>query len=230
MSKLLWLGEVRVLGASQVGLGAAQISDVSARTFIENAFKVVFGRAPTLLEAQFAQAVSRGESYYGQACYKNIPAGTTTCNTWNMGAVQCGLPPCSSSCFEATDHRGPEHGSTAYQACFRKYASPDEGFTHFIQVLYKQRPKVLATANVGDIANFSKTLRESHYFELALSKHIAAMTKNLQAITKARNEPMPSGGGSAGVAQGASAGAAIGLVALAAGAIYVLTKVVSRAA
>ncbi len=232
MSALIWHKPLRVvwLGTIEVGLGVS-LSHAQAREYIKKNFQVIFGRPPTLLEAQFAQAVSLGESYYGTACFKNKVTGEAICNTWNMGAVQCGqLPPCPANCFEATDSRGPEGGNKQYQACFRKYASPDEGFSHFLQVLYKQRPKVLIAANQGDIANFSKVLRESHYFELALDQHIKAMTNNLKVITKALGEPMPSGASASGAAQGAGAGAAIAGAALIAGIVYLVVRTVGRAA
>lgn len=163
-----------------------------ARAEIVGAFRSIFGRAPTLTEAQFAQAVSRGESYYGMAAYRNRADDTSVSNTWNMGSVQCGTtPPCPPGCFEATDsHSG---SGDYYQACFRSYSSPEAGFEHFVRVLYTgQRAKVLAAARDGDIANFSATLRASHYFELPLAQHIKGMTTNLRAITTALHEPMPS--------------------------------------
>jgi hypothetical protein len=157
------------------------------------AFEKVMGRTPTLLEAQFAQAVSRGESNYGRAAYKNRVTGESFTNTWNMGGVQCGRPPCPSDCFEATDTH--EDGEP-YQACFRRYASPVDGFEHFIKVLYvnRNRQTVLAAANTGSIEAFSTALRKSGYFELPLGQHIKGMTHNLTAITKRLGEPMPGTG------------------------------------
>lgn len=166
-----------------------------ARAMIVAAFKAEFGREPTLLEAQFAQAVSRGESNYGRAAYVNQLTGEKHVNTWNMGGVQCGTaPPCPANCFEATDTR--EDG-TPYQWCFRRYDSPVEGFAHFIKVLYvnRNRKTVLEAANTGSIEAFSTALRASGYFELALDKHILAMTTNLQAITTKLGESMPSESG-----------------------------------
>lgn len=186
-----------------------KITHASARAALIEAFKKVFNREPTLREAQFAQAVSLGESGYGQWAFTNRVTGEKHYNTWNMGAVQCGQrPPCPEGCFEATD---TDSTGKPYQACFRKYATPAEGFEHFLKVLYINRGRhvLLDAANKGDIANFSTLMRKSGYFELALNKHIAGMRTNLGIITKALNEPMPtSSGGSSG------AGPIIGLALL----------------
>ena len=173
-----------------------------ARAMIIAAFEREFGRKPTRLEAQFAQAVSRGESNYGRAPYVNRLTGEKHVNTWSMGGVQCGsAPPCPPGCFEATD---THEDGTPYQWCFRRYETPVEGFEHFIKVLYvnRNRKTVLAAANTGDIREFSTALRASGYFELGLEKHIAAMTRNLQAITARLGEPMPGEGDGAGVLVG----------------------------
>lgn len=169
-----------------------------ARAMIVAAFAKQFGREPTRLEAQFAQAVSRGESNYGRAAYTNKVTGEKHTNTWNMGGVQCGTaPPCPDNCFEATDTHAD---GTPYQWCFRRYASPVEGFEHFIKVLYvnANRQTVLDAANTGSIEAFSTALRASGYFELPLDKHILAMTHNLQAITTKLGEPMPDSGDGTG--------------------------------
>lgn len=194
------------------------ISHAEARQALVAAFTKVFGRKPTMREAQFAQAVSLGESNYGQAAFTNRLTGEKIRSTWNMGAVQCAAkPPCPDGCFEATDTR--ENGEP-YQACFRRYASPIEGFENFLRVLYIggkgrfNRAAVLAAAEKGDIRNFSTVMRASGYFELGLEKHIAGMKKNLGIITKALGEPMPEASSGAGGI--ALIGLGIGLAAIAA--------------
>lgn len=185
-----WLGEI-----PQVGVGAHP-THAQARQAVIDAFTVVFGHPPSRNQAMFAQAVSLGESYYGSGCFKNRATGTQTCNTYNMGAVQCKQrPPCPPGCFEATDtHANGE----PYQACFRQYASFAEGMEHFIRTLYiggsgkwNRRP-LLDLADAGDIRAFSTKMRETGYFELHLEAHVKGLTSNLQIISKALNEPMPS--------------------------------------
>lgn len=167
------------------------ISHAQARDIIIEAFERVFDREPTLLEAQFAQAWSLGESWYGQAKFKNRLTGESrVINNW--GSVQCVKgPPCDGDCFEVTDTR--EDG-TPYQWCYRVYATPADGAVSFIKTLYvsHQRHKVLKAANTGSIELFAETLRASRYFELGLSKAIKGLTSNLQKITSALGEPMPS--------------------------------------
>lgn len=196
------------------------ISHAEARAALVEAFKKVLKREPTLREAQFAQAVSLGESGYGQWAFTNRVTGEKIRNTWNMGAVQCKqLPPCPPGCFEATDTRAD---GSPYQACFVKYPSPIEGFEHFLTVLYINRGRkvLLDAANKGDIANFSTLMRASGYFELGLKKHIAGMTKNLGIITKALGEPMPGSGSSSskgGLIAGLIIAAGLGALAIAKG-------------
>jgi len=175
-----------------------------ARAAIIEAYTKVFGEAPTLLEAQFAQAVGLGESHYGDAYYvlrdTEPPYATiariTETNNW--GAVQCNqTPPCDpANCFEATDTH--ENG-TYYRACFRKYPTPADGAEHMIRTLYiggppgasNDRRMMRDAANSGSIDTFAGTLRSTGYFELKLSEYIKSMTQHMQALTNVLGEPMP---------------------------------------
>jgi hypothetical protein len=159
-----------------------------ARAIIVLGFRQALGRNPTLLEAQFAQAVARGESGYGTG-WKDDGVGS---NNW--GAVQAGRPPCDpSTSFIYTD---THEDGTKYESCFRRYDTPADGAAGFIKIMMKAN--VLAAANAGDITGVSGSMRANHYFELGLDKHIVALTRNLKAVTTALNEPMPSGGSSGG--------------------------------
>lgn len=152
----------------------------------------MFGRAPARREAQWLQAVFLGESHYGDACYRNLLTGEKTCNTFNMGAEQCGSrPPCPPGCFEATDHRGPEHGGMQYQACFKFHPDALSGYVSGVRAVFVNRHReiVRQSALTGDIAATSKALRDSGYFELALSQYIPGKRRDLAVIAKALKEP-----------------------------------------
>lgn len=167
-------------------------SHAQARQDVIAGFRLVFGRDPSRREAQWAQAVFLGESHYGDACYRNLETGEKICNTFNMGALQCGArPPCPSGCFEATDHRGPEQGGTPYQACFRLFPDAASGYAESIKAVYvnRKRENVRLLALTGDIAATSAALRASGYFELSLNVYIRGKRRDLEVIAKALKEP-----------------------------------------
>lgn len=185
-------GFVRWLGAPSGTLGA--FSHVTARPVIVQAFEAVFGRAPTLPEAQIAQAVAWGESNYGMG-WKGDGVGS---NNW--GAVQSGKLPCDPATeFEYTDTNPTSSGaSIPYRICFRRYPTAADGATHFIQVLYKKRPSVLAAASNGDLLGVSTTMYDSLYYrgvgpsrEARIAGHHKTLRANVALIAKANNESMP---------------------------------------
>lgn len=157
-----------------------------AREILTVAYAELFGPGK-IPELQIAQGISRGESNYGQAGYRNRETGETIINTNNWTAAQCqSRPPCPEDCFEATDTH--EDGSP-YQACFRIYATPEDGAKGFLRILYVNRPQVHTAAKRGDIRAVSTLMRESDYFELPLETHIEALTNNTRAVANALNEP-----------------------------------------
>jgi hypothetical protein len=159
-----------------------------ARAIILAGFRQSMGRAATLREAQFAQAVALGESSYGRG-WKDAGVGS-----FNWGAVQAGRPPCDPA--RSFPYGDTHEAGQPYAACFRKYASDVDGAADFIRIMMK--PNVLSAANGGSIEGVSSGMRANHYFELALDKHIIALTRNLKEITTALGEPMPSSSGSGG--------------------------------
>lgn len=170
-------------------LGATGLSHGQAKALIDQSFAAVLGRLPQGNEGVFAQAVALCETGYG-ASWDKVCGGAGSGSN-NMGAVQAGSPPCNpDTSFQCGD---THEDGTGYVACFRKYATPELGMIHFIQVLYKQRPKVLQVAKSGSVREFSTALRASKYFELNLEKHIVALTKCLNSVTTALHVPMPPG-------------------------------------
>lgn len=184
-------------GASIALLAAEDIStdrtkyasgELWARAIIVLGFRQTFKRNPTLREAQFGQAVARGESGYGRG-WKDAGIGSH-----NWGAVQAGRPPCDPN--RAFPYGDTHADGSKYAACFRKYPDDVTGAADFLRIMFK--PNVIAAANAGDIRGVSTAMRANRYFELALDKHVIALTRNLTAMTTALNEPMPtisSGGG-----------------------------------
>lgn len=167
---------------------APRFGEARAREILIPAFRDVIGREGTTNELQIAQGVSRGESYYGQAAYKNLETGERIAGTNNWTAQQCGSmkPPCVDPCFEATDTRA---NGTKYQACFRRFATPEEGAVGFLRVLYKDRPAVLAAASAGDVDLVAERMRASKYFELPLERYQGALNTNVDKVAKALGEP-----------------------------------------
>jgi len=166
-------------------LGRSQMSHVEARAQVVRAFGVVFGREPSMQEAQFAQAMALCETRYGSGWSKVCGGAGEGSN--NVGAIQAGTPPCGKNAFECID---THEDGTKYAACFRSYATIEAGFDHFITILYLKRPRVLSMAG-SSIEGFSTELRASGYFELALERHILLITECLRTVTKALGEPMP---------------------------------------
>lgn len=154
-----------------------------ARAVIVEAHYRQFGRGPTLLEAQFAQAVARGESHYGRG-WKDAGVGSH-----NWGAVQAGRPPCNPD--TAFPYGDTHEDGEPYAACFRRYPSDVDGAAHFQAILWRANTR--AEANAGNIDGFSKAMRANRYYELRQDLHTKALTRNLQVITQALGEPMPSG-------------------------------------
>jgi hypothetical protein len=204
-------------------LGA--LSHRRAREVLEAAFQTRFHRAGKLPELQYAQAVSLGEGYYGSGCYKNRQTGESICNTNNWGALQCGSkPPCPAGCVEATDTQTGDL-STAYQACFRTFSTPEQGAAAFLGRLYGSGD-VLRRAGQGDYRGAVKAQRMTGYFTLDEASYWEAVDGNVDKVAAALSEPRGDHGGIALLARGRAAlpyVAAAG--ALFAGAYYLFPEV-----
>lgn len=174
----------------------ARFGDKQARDYLAAAYLGIFHTPGSLNALQIAQGVSRGESFYGQATYKNLADGSSYTNTNNWTAQQCGSmrPPCFDPCFEATDTRA---NGDKYQACFRRFPTPEAGAAAFLHTLYEQRPEVLAAANAGDVDLVAERMRASKYFELPLARYQKALNTNVDKVAKALGEPRatPASGG-----------------------------------
>lgn len=183
-----------------------------ARSVIVEAFERVFGRAPTLPEAQIAQGIALLETSYGRGWKKDGPGH----GSHNWGAVQGGRPPCPPA--ESFIHGDTHADGTGYQWCYRKYKDDVSGAAHMIKLAFK--PAALAAASRGDTNGVSAAMRKARYFEAPLDRHQKRLRETRAIIAKALGEPIPgpTGGG---------LGAAAVLAVVAGGGIFLLSKAVS---
>jgi hypothetical protein len=166
------------------GLGAALgMSHAAARQLVVAGFTQVFSRPPSLLEAQFVQAVALLETGYGN--WSGPCAGSN-----NMGSIQDGHPPCDPA--NSCQHTDKHADGTPYEICFKRYPSAFAGFQDLVHELYVKRPSVLQAAQQGSIAGVAAAMRASHYYEAPLKTYTAGLTKDLGIIAAALHEPMPS--------------------------------------
>lgn len=172
------------------------LSHVEARKHIIKALELA-KLSTDLRVAQALQGVAWLESRYGSGWRG---AGV---NSWNMGAIQAGHPPCNpDKSFLYTDTKPqPDGSSIPYKICFRKYPSPAEGFADLARVVYsKRRASVLQAALEGDLYKVSKTMRETLYYEgfgptqeARIANHHKALHLAVVRIARALGEKMPDG-------------------------------------
>lgn len=134
-------------------------ADRYARNAIIEGFKKIFGRNPSLAEAQFIQCVARAENGYGQKwqkfsgmgkdekgkpkpLYVQNPEGAKS-NNW--GNIHAGAK------FEFVKtagtflHTDADANGKPYSVHFAKFATPADGATALIENVYLRRPYVLAS-------------------------------------------------------------------------------------
>jgi hypothetical protein len=104
-----------------------------------------------LAELQIVQAMAHLESTYGLSPYTNQLTGEkAVLNNW--GAVQAGKAPCDpATAFEVTD----TGAGGKYNACYKRYATPEDGAVDFLRHLTIKRPTSWARAKEGDIDGYS---------------------------------------------------------------------------
>jgi hypothetical protein len=151
-----------------------------ARKTINDAFKHVFGREPTALEAIFAQAVALHETGYGLA-WKGDGAGS---NNW--GAVQ------GTGNAGFFIHGDTHADGSKYTTKFKKYLSAQDGADDFVKELYgHNRPGVLDAATRGAFSDAVKKMREGRYYEASVVSYNNAVNTALQAIAGKLGETLP---------------------------------------
>lgn len=165
--------------------------DSWAKDVLLAAWQEVFpGTQPSPAELQTILAVGRYEGSYGKA---TKPAAWIGSNNW--GGVQCGAPPCKENCFEHSDKR---RDGTEYAVCFRKYATPQAGAKHLIELLTIKRPHVWAAMKRGDLKDVALKMGQPAtingkeykiYHETKPEVYGAALWRNAQSL--ATNNGMP---------------------------------------
>lgn len=173
-------------------LDAGGVSHAQARQYVVSAFKNLFGREPSLTEAQFAQAVGFIETVYGTT-WHDAGVGSN-----NIGAVQTSLPPCGPDSFLYQDSRPTAKGQVKYAVCFKKYPTPEAGWEGLLLEAYKKRPSAMAAASNGDLRAFSTALYNTHYYggfgstrEERIEGHVQGLAAITKQIAKALKEPAP---------------------------------------
>ncbi len=137
------------------------ISHRDARILVCEGFRRIYGWEPTRPIAQCAQAVAFLETGYGDGWSAAIP-GADDSN--NMGAITAGSS-WSGDTFEHRDSYPNDKGeNVSYSTKFRRYATPQDGMTDLIRIVYLKRAAVLAAAKRGDTLGFSTELYRSRYY------------------------------------------------------------------
>ncbi len=153
-----------------VALGAVGVGGVSteaAAVIVERVWPREL-LEPSPFAVQVALAIARHETGYGA-----WPAGSTMEGSNNWGAVQCterpielpwiGSVACASPGCALHGDRFPDGRS--FRACFRRYASHDEGAADFLRHLVKLRPLTRAGLARGASArDVCAAMHREHYF------------------------------------------------------------------
>jgi peptidoglycan hydrolase-like protein with peptidoglycan-binding domain len=171
------------------------LSHQDARALICEGFRRCYGVDPSRVQAQLAQAVGFLETSYGSGWSNKIP-GAATSNNW--GAVTAGGE-WTGPTFEHRDSRPDDHGNNIwYSTKFRSYASPQDGATDLIKIVYVQRPSVFAAGLSGDSLAFSTALYRTHYYlgfgatdEQRIAHHHGAVLHAIGLQCQALGEPPP---------------------------------------
>lgn len=185
---------IGVGGDASVG-AASPDTEAWARKIVVDCLQKAGYPSPSLGMIQIVQAIGRLEGFYGKASNPPEWAGS---NNW--GAVQSGRPGPDGSCpvgsFGSTD-TSPKSGTTVkYKACFRKYATPEEGCADMLRIMLKS-PRERAAVEKGDVLATSTAMYDAGYYEgmfkdrdKAIAQHAATVSKNVKAISEALKEPI----------------------------------------
>lgn len=135
---------------------------------------------------QGAQAVARGETYYGKG-WKNACKGSH-----NWGAVQSTD---ATGCAATDTHPDANGGSTPYAARFRVYATDDDGAADFLRILL--RGDVPAALEAGDAHAIAAAMHANGYYEGfgatvadRIQNYANAIAKNARAVASGNAEPL----------------------------------------
>jgi len=156
------------------------MTHTEARKHIIAGFRAVFGRDPSISEAECCQAVGWLETRYGTA-WKGAGAGSH-----NWGAVQSSRPPCDPiRSFQYTDSSPrPDGSSVTYSICFRRYETDEEGAADMIKIMLRTPPERAAAA-LGDLYALSAAMHAAKYYEGFGSTVTARIANHHRALSSA---------------------------------------------
>lgn len=167
-----------------------------ARSYITQAFQNVFGRVPTLLEAQCAQAIAWLEAQYGDG-WAHDKAGA---GSHNWGAIQAGAG-WQGKTFEHADSSPKKDGTNSwYVTKFRSYPDDTAGASDLVLCVYSWHGRigVMSAARAGDILGVSEELHRTGYYEGygasvedRINNHHKAVVSAFRIFTSALQEDMP---------------------------------------
>lgn len=134
-----------------------RLSHRAARSIIVGPISQYLGRPPSLIEIQVPQSIAYMEGHYGHD-YQNAEESAL-----NWGSVHCKAPhpPCPG-CFVAKDV-SPKSGKR-YDACFRIYATDEEGAADLVREVYRRRI-VREAIPSGDSLHIADAMERSSYFK-----------------------------------------------------------------
>lgn len=151
-----------------------------AREYATDALTKRFGAPPAVGEVKALAGVACLETHYGDG-WKGAGFGSN-----NMGAEQCGN--WKGDRFIYIDTHPTSLGtSTTYRACFRKYASPADGWRALVDIVFvnRGRGKVRAAAIREDWRGVSQGLYTSGYYEGFGKTSAERIANHLRALSNA---------------------------------------------
>lgn len=171
-----------------------QLDHVDARQFAIKGFELKLGCEPTIPEVQLLQAVGQLETSYGEG-WKGAGVGSN-----NMGAIIAGHS-WKGETFTYTDTYPDSNGvNHSYQTEFRKYPDEASGWEDLANIVYDDRPSVLAAATAGDSYGFSAAMYQTGYYagfgknaSERIGNHHRLLSRCLIAQCRALGELLPGG-------------------------------------
>lgn len=148
------------LGAVPIGQVASNSRHARGRAILAAAWDRLAGagkaKPATVAGLQAAAAIVLGEGGYGDR-WQGAGVGS---NNW--GAIQCKsqATPCPAGCFAQDDTHSD---GSKYHACFKVYATPDEGAEDFLKEVLVRRPDT-AAALAGEALD-ADAIARAMYFE-----------------------------------------------------------------
>lgn len=128
-----------------------------ARPIVTEALNQLLGRAPSLAEIQYGQAIGWHEGRYGRG-WKGAMVGS---NNW--GAVQCA----KGSSADCIPYQDSYADGTKYDVSFRRYATPVDGAKDMLRHVFIKRPRTGQALASEDATVFraSYGMRRERYYE-----------------------------------------------------------------